>query len=325
MSSRIINVALLLTLAVMPFAASAQSTGFFSGNLIIPEECQCRNQPAPDGTLITTAPDFGCVLQVAQNVLNAIFYFAIILVVLYIVYVGFLYLSAAFSGNSPGNLSAAKTRIVNVVVGVIVILAAWLIVDFVMKSLYDDAEFGPWNRILAGEGSNRCIVANEPKGIISGTVDIILGNGGNSVPAPGEIIESDGTIPGRICAAASAYRGTSTRNAPGTQNGKLACAWAVNEVLQRASIKPIGNSSVRVMESALQGGRGMRVAQGSARCGDIVLITESRGSHVGICMNAGCTSVISNSSSNRSFTWMSTPDFKPSYKSGAFRIYRVTK
>lgn len=319
-------VSLLFTLAVVPSVAYAQSAFFGPGNPIVPEECQCRNQPNPEGgDPITTAPDFGCVLQVVQNLLNAIYYFAIILIVLYIVYIGFQYLSASFSGNSPGNISAAKTRIVNVVVGLVVILASWLIVDFVMKTLYDGAEFGPWNRILSdAESANRCIVANRPDGLISGTLDIISGNGGNSAPEPGEVPSSDGTIPGKICAAAIAYEGTSTRNAPGTQGGKLACAWAVNEVFKDAGLRPIGNSAVRNMESAMQAGRGFRMAQNSARCGDVVILTESRGSHVGICLNAGCTSVLSNSSSRRSFTWRSAPDFRPSYKSGAFRIYRVT-
>ena len=75
------------------------------------------------------------------------------------------------------------------------------------------------------------------------------------------------------------------------------------------------------MENALTSGRGTLVGQSSAKAGDIVI--QAQDGHVGICMNDGCTQVLSNSSSHASFTWVSDTSFSPSYSGGPGRIYRI--
>ena len=104
------------------------------------------------------------------------------------------------------------------------------------------------------------------------------GNGG--APATGD-------VSGRIAAAAARYRGTSTANAPGTNNGRSACAYAVNQVLQLAGIRQLGTSPTVVVsvEADLRAGRGQQVSQMSAVPGDIVIVTSSAGNHTGICLN----------------------------------------
>ncbi|MGC9602823.1 MAG: pilin [Minisyncoccia bacterium] len=121
-----------------------------------------------------------------------------------------------------------------------------------------------------------------------------------------------------IAAAAASYTGASTSAGP--DGGNLACAWAVNNVLQSDGIAPIDGNSVPAMEAALQAGQGMLVSQSDAQAGDIVI--EGNDGHVGICQNNGCTSVISNSSSNATFTWVSNTNFNSPYTS---RIYQVNK
>ena len=54
------------------------------------------------------------------------------------------------------------------------------------------------------------------------------------------------------------------------------------------------------------------------------IVIEAGDGHVGICLNSGCTDVISNSSSKTRFVWHSGIDFQPSYHNGRGRIYRVT-
>jgi hypothetical protein len=133
------------------------------------------NQPNPDpnGAPLTTAPDYGCVLQVIQNIVNFAVSFSILLFVLYLAIGGF---RMVISGGSSEARSQAKQRLLNVVVGLTVLLTSWLIVDFVMKTLYDDAKFGPWNAILAGnsEKVDRCIVAKLPRPVTTGTIDANL-------------------------------------------------------------------------------------------------------------------------------------------------------
>ncbi len=58
--------------------------------------------------------------------------------------------------------------LLNAVVGLFIVLAAWLIVDFVMKSLYNpdawqEGSLGPWNSILVG--GDTCVQPKTPSAI----------------------------------------------------------------------------------------------------------------------------------------------------------------
>lgn len=309
-----------MLLAPMPtFAASATFLG-----PIVPQACHCDNQSvqgATDGSQVNSAPDWGCVLQVIQNLVNFGVTLAMTLFTIYLVITGFSFITSAGSSEAR---SKAKTRFANVFIGLAVMLCAWLIVDFVMKQLYNpDAtvsgvsggtKFGPWNAILAGTPGSECIRPTEPTKIQTGVLTMISTSTGT-----GAGFNASAGSNSKICAAANAYQRHDTSAGPG--NGVVACAWAVNNVLRNAGYAPIGGNAVSGMESALRGGRGTQISQAQATCGDIVI--EASDSHVGICMNDGCTSVISNSSSRATFSWISSIDFKPSYSSGNGRIYHV--
>ena len=54
------------------------------------------------------------------------------------------------SGGNPAAKDAAKSMFVNVIVGYLIVLAAWLIIDTIMRALLSDqieAQIGPWNSI----------------------------------------------------------------------------------------------------------------------------------------------------------------------------------
>lgn len=177
---------------MMPLTTYAASKPTFFGP-IVPEECKCTGQKDPaSGNPITTAPDFGCVLQVAQNSVNFAITFASLLFTIYIVIAAIQFITR---GDNSEDRSKARTRLTNVVVGLAVMLTAWLVVDYVMKSIYDETGFfGPWNSILGGKSDNsdRCIVATKPQALFAGTVDIMTtsnapgdGGGGSAVTAGG--------------------------------------------------------------------------------------------------------------------------------------------
>jgi hypothetical protein len=100
----------------------------------------------------------------------------------------------------------------------------------------------------------------------------------------------------------------STANIPGTQNGNVGCAAAVNEIVKQSTGKPVGGGlSTAAMDAALQSGRGTAISSATAKAGDIIISpTKSFDSttggsvtgHVGICLTDGCTSIGSNSSSS---------------------------
>jgi hypothetical protein len=294
------------TLAVALFswgapAYAAEAT--FFGPLVSPE-CNCE----VDG--VVTAPDWGCVMQTIQNTINLTISLSIIIATLFILYTGFMFVASA--GN-PRTREQAKTRLMNVVVGIVVVLSAWLIVDFVMKTLYgEEGKFGPWNSILQStESDDQCFKVSEAPSPL-GPLPPMEGGGGVLVA---------GNTQQRICASARNYYRTST--AAGPSGGVLACAWAVNNVLRGANVRTVDGDSVQDMQSVLESGRGTRIESAGATCGDLVLVTGDT-NHVGVCMNAGCSEVLSNSSSRKSFSWRSGPRFEPSYNNPNYKIYRVS-
>ncbi len=58
------------------------------------------------------------------------------------------------SGGNPGKLEDAKKSLTNALIGLIVVLAAWLIVDTLLKATLPDGEtdIGPWNQIDCSGG-----------------------------------------------------------------------------------------------------------------------------------------------------------------------------
>lgn len=85
------------------------------------------------------------IAQLAQNALNAGIYIAVFLSAILFAYAGFTYITA---GGDPGKAAGAKKIFWNVGAGLILILSAWLIVDFIMKMLVGESTIlGPWNKI----------------------------------------------------------------------------------------------------------------------------------------------------------------------------------
>ena len=81
--------------------------------------------------------------QLAQNILNAGIYLAVILSAVLFAWAGFLYLTNV--GNS-GGVSKAKEVFGNVAIGLVIILASWLVVDIVMRT-FVGASVLPWNTL----------------------------------------------------------------------------------------------------------------------------------------------------------------------------------
>ncbi len=111
-----------------------------------------------------------------------------------------------------------------------------------------------------------------------------------------------------------------------TQNGRLACAWAVNQVFLNAGLKPLGANPLYVpsVERDLRNSRGIQVSASSSRAGDLLIMDKGgNAQHIGICLNDGCTRALSNSSSRASFSWISDGYFSPVYNGGRRAIYRL--
>lgn len=237
-----------MLLAPMPtFAASATFLG-----PIVPQACHCDNQTvqgATDGQQVNSAPDWGCVLQVIQNLVNFGVTLAMTLFTIYLVITGFSFITSAGSSEAR---SKAKTRFANVFIGLAVMLCAWLIVDFVMKQLYNpDAtvtsvsggtKFGPWNAILAGTPGSECIRPTKPTKVETGVLTMIATSTGSTQGTTG---------------------GGSATGATGGNTG-LNIGKATQHLVQNAQPKPTGYCARFVCAAINAGGVSMGCANASA-------------------------------------------------------------
>jgi hypothetical protein len=230
------------------------------------------------------------------------------------------------SGNSHA-LQDAKEMFTNAFIGLLIVLGAWLMIDTLLRFVLKGGEngnidgYGPWSQV-------ECVGETEAEivelAIQEEEFEPSFYSSDSAIPIASGV--PSGSIQQRILSATNAYRGSSTAGGPG--GGNIACAWAINNILRNAGIPAIGDSSVKNVERALVQERGVRVSQSDAVGGDLVLLIGASaggrtGNHIGVCLNNGCTRVLSNSSSRKSFVWESGPTFAPSYSGGTPRFFRV--
>lgn len=150
-----------------PLAASAATVNFFGP--IVPAECNCFPGNPENPGRVPGAPDWGCVLATLQNAVTFAISIGVVIVVLMMAYAGILWIASPFN---PHNREEGRTLLINSVIGLVITLAAWLIVDFVMKALYNpDAAAGytkggplPWESILGDGDGLYCLQQAELPG-----------------------------------------------------------------------------------------------------------------------------------------------------------------
>lgn len=90
-----------------------------------------------------TQCNFCTFMDLVGNLIRFFFVLLTIVAILMIMYAGFLLVTSA---GDVGAMTRAKSMFTNVVIGFIIVLSAWLIVDTVMKALItDQSKFGVWN------------------------------------------------------------------------------------------------------------------------------------------------------------------------------------
>lgn len=94
---------------------------------------------------------WGMLMTVVNNIIEFLLTLAIVFVApLMIAYAGFTYV--AYSGN-PGKRSEANKMLTNTIIGIVVALASWMIVDAVMAVLYNpSAAGGTWTSLINSNG-----------------------------------------------------------------------------------------------------------------------------------------------------------------------------
>ncbi len=142
MRSRIPFLAFVLVASsfVFPHLAHAGGIPFFGP--IIPDSA--NTCPAGWGLLIT----------VINNIISLLITLAIVFVApLMIAYAGFLFV---VNPVSPSGKEKAKGILLNTIVGIVIALASWLIVDAIMAVLYNGS-FGTWSSLISSGGAPICL------------------------------------------------------------------------------------------------------------------------------------------------------------------------
>jgi hypothetical protein len=143
-------------------------------------------------------------------------------------------------------------------------------------------------------------------------------NGLGKLNETGEFVPTNGNKMAAIFAAAVNSKGMSSKEAAGTNNGRLACAWAVSKVLNKAGIMGDTILGCDALEAKLKGIGAKEVSIDQAPAGAIVFVGGGGGSgaHVGVRVGEGKD--LSNSSSRGSFSLIN--NFKND-KRGRARAY----
>ncbi len=155
---RFLFVALLVAGSLaLPLAAQAGGIPFFGP--IIPNE-----QITVNGVLTNQnvcAAGWGLLITVINNVISLLITLAIVFVApLMIAWSGFL---LVVSQGDSGKRTEARKILTNTVVGIVIALAGWLIVDAIMVALYNPdtpiagGKLGVWSQLVTSGGAPLCI------------------------------------------------------------------------------------------------------------------------------------------------------------------------
>lgn len=102
-------------------------------NQIVPDSC---NGPGGCQSICDVA-------LLAQNLLNTGIFIAVFMSALLFAYAGW---QAVTAGGNAEKMQSAKSVFINVTIGLVIILAGWIVIDTLMKTV-TNASFGPWNKI----------------------------------------------------------------------------------------------------------------------------------------------------------------------------------
>lgn len=103
----------------------------------------------PDGLVTCTDTDcnFCTFLQMFNIILDWVMGLLVLIAVLLIVVTG---VKLVVSAGNPSAMQSAKSTLSNVIIGFVIILAAWLIVDTMLIALTGGQGFGVWSDIECG-------------------------------------------------------------------------------------------------------------------------------------------------------------------------------
>ncbi len=221
-----ISLGVFALLAVVPLAVHADTIF----NPIVSGECLCPGR----------APDWGCVLQTFQAAMNDFVSFAVVIITLFIAQAGFTYMT---SPTNPEKKQLANKRLLNAVIGLLIVLCAWLLIDSLMKVIYNqNSGFGPWNSILVSNGNDLCIQPRQAPSAMQALAQLSATNNGSGGSGAG----GSCTVPANASNPCSAQSLSGTCFAASGANASQVCNYESSG----------GNPNISSGSDKLNGGSG---------------------------------------------------------------------
>jgi len=187
-------VAILSVSGLVPVAQAASFPLLDSSFSLVPDAHDLDPLCLPGAPL-----SFGAVMEIVQRFVNVGITLGIFFFVVIMAWAGFIFIMSA---TNPESRSKAKQMLLNASIGLLIVLSAWLMVDFVMKVLYSgpngtEGKFGPWNSIL-GDGP-ACVIGRATTPLFTGaisTTDLPTGGtgGGGGISGGGPTGTFDGSF-----------------------------------------------------------------------------------------------------------------------------------
>ena len=163
MRTRILITSVLFALSVILVPSFASAASVFDSNFHIVPDAHTLDASCAEGAPLS----FGAVMSMVQSMVNVSISLGALIFMMIMAWAGVLFIMSA---ANPESRNAAKKMLMNGAIGLLIVMSAWLIVDFVMKTLYNpnSSGFGPWNSIL-GDGPT-CVVATEVTPLFTGSI-----------------------------------------------------------------------------------------------------------------------------------------------------------
>jgi hypothetical protein len=101
----------------------------------------------PEGLVTCSGPDCNLCsfVDMVNGLVDWLFGFLVLAAVLGLMITGF---KMVVSGGNESAWTQAKSMFTNIIIGFVIVLSAWLIVDTILKAFIDsDSGFGMWNKI----------------------------------------------------------------------------------------------------------------------------------------------------------------------------------
>jgi len=171
MRSRVPLFTLLFAVGLFALPVAAHAAIPFFGPIIPDATNQC-------------AAGWGMLITVINNIISFLITIAIVFVApLMIAYSGFLYV---VNPVDPSGISKAKGILTHTIVGIVIALAGWMIVDAIMAVLYNpSAAGGTWSSLITSGGADDCIP-------LAGSLNQAAGGNVTGVSAGGNVVNISG-------------------------------------------------------------------------------------------------------------------------------------